>query len=170
MRRTFKAVAALTVLACVVLKVTLFPGLISFQTRDVTGNPVYRAYGENNWYDTQTFKIWLTVDTDAQTVTVKWAGHALIALPLPGGFFMVNVVVWTDKGRSLTLFDQDDPNLLKSFYGTVMFERACSRLLYQDTWVHADATWSYAGAQWVITVSVSCSVYVETSSVEYAEA
>lgn len=162
MRRRIKALAALTVLACVILKVTLDPGLVSFQIRAAECNPAYHAYGENVWYDTQTYRIWLTVDTDAQTVTVRWEGHALIALPLPGGFFMFNLGVWTDRGRSLNLYDQDDINLLKSYYGTVVFEHSCARLLAHETWTYAEACWSYVGASWIITVTATCSVYVET--------
>ena len=167
-RRMFKALLLLILVVCLYVKVTYFAGLISFQTRDRTDNPIFRAYGENNWYDTQMFKIWLTIDTDVQTVTVRWEGHAVLAIP-PAGFFMVNVAVWTDKGGSLNLYDQDDINLIKSYYGTVVFEHSCMRLKCTNTWCHAEAAWSYVGIEYIVTVTVSCSVYVETSSVVYAE-
>ena len=171
--RLFKALLLLILVVCLYVKVTYFAGLISFQTRDRTDNPIFRAYGENTWYDTQTFKIWLTIDTDAQTVTVKWAGHVAIALPAPAAFLRIDVTVWTDKGGSLTLNDQDDINLIKSYYGTVVFERACMILRYQDTWCHAKAVWHFFGGAgstiYFISVKVKCEVYIETSEVVYAE-
>ena len=171
--RLLKPLLLLAVLVGLYLKVTLNAGLISFQIRDRTNNPMFYAYGENVWYDTQTFKIWLTIDTDAQTVTVKWAGHVAIALPLPAAFLRIDVTVWTDKGGSLTLYDQDDINLIKSYYGTVVFERACMILRYQNTWCHAKAVWHFFGgagsAIYFISVKVKCEVYMETSEVVYAE-
>ena len=160
--RLFKALLLLILVVCLYVKVTYFAGLISFQTRDATSNPVYHAYGENLWYDTQCFKVWLTVDTDAQTVTVQWEGHAAIALPLPSVFGFVSVKVWTDNGRSLTLGDQPDGNAFKKYYRTVVFERACMRLALVDTWCYARVWWNYAGADWLITVPCKTSVYVET--------
>jgi len=95
---------------------------------------VYQGYGKYEqgwWFTYQKWEVWVTVDTSADTVKVKWRGPSWLILPWAGRSWFTQVGVEDEKGWSgykLTTYSGE-----KTFYG----------YRHSYTWVHVTVQWTY---------------------------
>ena len=110
---------------------------------------VYYGYGEATDMVGQVFRVWITVNTVFDTITVRWEGHPIafhMGLPGIGGF--TGCGVWDDKGYNA--FE------VVSTSGTITFRGYTNSY----TWVYAELRWLYGGAWWFFIIRCGASVRI----------
>lgn len=148
-KRMRKTTLFATALIAFVALLGLYPAV---SARPPPPGGIYYGYGETTDDIGQVFRVWITVDTRWNKITVRWEGHAVsVKWGFPGGLFGVGVSVWDDKGYS------DGETETGKWYGTTTF------LGYGNsyTWAYARVSWNYVGAFWFFAIPCTAAVYVE---------
>ena len=128
------------------------PSCIATLTFPIEGREYY-GYAEEEDNIGQIFKVWITVDTRLNKITVKWAGHEWSAypeIPTPGHHYITFIEVYDDKGYHKTENSGD-------YYGTNHFKD----YTHNNTWVHAKVKWWYQAGLFEFFVKCVASVHIE---------
>ena len=152
---TFTLILTLTGLVVEVPSKRYYGGLscIASLTFPTEGRDYY-GYAETEDASGQVFKVWITVSTWLNKITVKWAGHEWATypeIPAPGHHYITFIEVYDDKGYHETLTPTGE------YWGT--------KVIYSYTanyiWVHAKVKWWYQALTWKFFVKCVASVHIE---------